>query len=921
MAFPIYSEIAAPVFNGIITSGQNNPNSPNPNLDASSLVAWIRLISGTGDGLIMTSNPENTRIINTLTANPVLSGASYYSGVYGDRDKAGFIGYDWSGKAVHPYRTPVGGDLVLRPSPVITAFEVKEGKDQISRHATVSIKCFSLAQCEMIQEYCMEPGHSLLIEYGWNIDSALTQLTDITDKNYIVRDAADENLNQDVLHSKRVLSGGSYDSFFGFIVGGNTSAEGDAFIISVRLRGMPGLPTFLQLQHTINNFVPAKGASVIQTAKPYTSMDVTNMFKAPGSSIDSVLGNRRYKYMFNKLPPIRQTPDVQNIINKVNSKVTAYGWWDLVNFDLPVTEMCMDFQTDVSSFAAFAAVQRKLGLVHEIVVGNVTVPKEKLVSENKYINFGVALEILNANNGLNGYKIGNKLVNVKISTKAYIGAFPGIFSTKPSKLLIPGRIPNFFEFYLNPTTVDINKILDTSKFIDNSILGKSVTRDSTGKSVMVGEKYSFVQENDLAPEFIDPKNPNKGRYFGYYEKAGYYGKLDYLYINFDLFYNTIKNSPNKSIKDVLMEMLNEMSSAVNSYWNFQIVESVEANGDITLKIIDENWAGKNTITPRTFFHSGEQSVFLEAEMDIDIPSEMANKIILAREDYTSNPDSRPIKIGGAFSEDSDMFFKGIDYVGKAAKMLGQTKGVPKVNDPFKLAGQTRAQLEQRLATLKKSVVPKKLSTMSRILTAIAAAGGGASITEYADPITNESVYTAASSNSYDITTGKTLIVEQGSATRSGAEFDSIVAGIAAAKQEEDKIANTNITANLAKIDIVPNPSVNIINANTLDPGSGFTEFNKNFKIYCCDDTQLFDVLQNNAFQRYVDPDKTGILLPIKYSFTILGKSGLRRGDIFNIWGIPKKFRDNGFFQIIEIDQSVEGMMWKTKVTGQYRQTG
>jgi hypothetical protein len=131
----------------------------------------------------------------------------------------------------------------------------------------------------------------------------------------------------------------------------------------------------------------------------------------------------------------------------------------------------------------------------------------------------------------------------------------------------------------------------------------------------------------------------------------------------------------------------------------------------------------------------------------------------------------------------------------------------------------------------------------------------------------------------------------------------------------------NITANLAKIDIVPNPSISIIKPIALDPSQGFVEFNKNFKIYCCDDTQLFDVLQNNAFEKYIDADKTGILLPIKYSFTILGKSGLRRGDVFNIWGIPKKYRDNGFFQIVEVDQTIQGMTWTTRVIEQYRQTG
>ena len=762
----------------------------------------------------------------------------------------------------------------------------------------------------MIQEYCMEPGHSLLIEYGWNTDSALAQLTEISDPQYIVKDAANENLNQDALHAKRILASGNYDSFFGFIVGGNTTSEGDAFVITVRLRGMPGLPTFLQLQHTVNPFIPSKGISVLQTAKPYTTTDVSNVSQTAG--VDILLSNRRYKYMFNKLPPIRQTPEVQYIVEKCNAKLSAYGWWDLLNFDIPVTDSIMNFQTDVSKIGALAAIQRKFNLVHEIVVGNVSIPKEKLVSEHKYINFGVALEILNANNGLNGYKVGDKIITVKIATKGYIGAFPGMFSTKPSKLIIPGKMPNFYEFYLNPTTVDINKILDPTTFIDNSIYGKTIVTDSTGKSTLVGERYEFVQTTDLSPAPINPKDPAAGNYFGYYEKAGYYGRLDYLYINFDLFYNTIKNSSNKSIKDVVDTLLNEMSSAVNSYWNFQIVESVDGAGNINLQIIDENWAGKNIIKPKIFYHSGEQSVFLEGELDIDIPSEMANKIILSREDYTSNPDSKPLKIGGVFSEDSDMFFKGIDYTGKAAKLEGPKR--PADNDPFKLAGQTRAVLEQKLKTLKAGLSEKKESRIDKMLRYIAGGQSGQFKT-YVNA-SGEEVYTLFISAMIGVPSR-----EIEASTRSGAEFNALKAAIEAATNEEQKIANTNISANLAKIDIIPNPTVAIINPNSLDPNSGFAEFNKNFKIYCCDDTQLFDVISNNSFQKYIDSDKTGPLLPIKYSFTILGKSGLRRGDIFNIWGIPKKYRDNGFFQIIEIEQSIVGMAWKTKIIGQYRQTG
>ena len=60
-------------------------------------------------------------------------------------------------------------------------------------------------------------------------------------------------------------------------------------------------------------------------------------------------------------------------------------------------------------------------------------------------------------------------------------------------------------------------------------------------------------------------------------------------------------------------------------------------------------------------------------------------------------------------------------------------------------------------------------------------------------------------------------------------------------------------------------------------------------------------------------------LPIKYSFTILGNSGIRRGDTFNIDGIPAKYKTSGLFQVTEIEHSISGMRWETTVTGQYRQ--
>ena len=132
-----------------------------------------------------------------------------------------------------------------------------------------------------------------------------------------------------------------------------------------------------------------------------------------------------------------------------------------------------------------------------------------------------------------------------------------------------------------------------------------------------------------------------------------------------------------------------------------------------------------------------------------------------------------------------------------------------------------------------------------------------------------------------------------------------------------------------KIDIVPNPTVlndmkAVIKSEILTEGATnkevnpAAEFDKNFKIYTFRDTNLFDIIKNNAFLG----KSTGRLshpLPIKYSFTILGSSGIRRGDMFNIVGIPEKYKKYGLFQVNSVEHSIEGMKWETTIEGLYRQ--
>ena len=97
-------------------------------------------------------------------------------------------------------------------------------------------------------------------------------------------------------------------------------------------------------------------------------------------------------------------------------------------------------------------------------------------------------------------------------------------------------------------------------------------------------------------------------------------------------------------------------------------------------------------------------------------------------------------------------------------------------------------------------------------------------------------------------------------------------------------------------------------------------FKERFRVYCCTDTKYLNILKQNAMTRN---SKNGTRLshplPIKYSFTILGKSGIRRGDTFNILGIPVKYAACGLFQVTEVEQTIQDMKWVTRVLGEYRQ--
>jgi hypothetical protein len=883
-----------------LNSFPNTNDSSNP----SNLQVWIRLVSGAvikdGDeGLILESIP-NKQSVFFETAGQM----SKYGGSSFDKNspRSGTIGKNLNNAIVDIADIASNADKKrnLRPSPVITALTIKEGKDQISRECTLNITCFTLAQLEKLQTYCMEPGYSLYIEYGWNTDSAYFQSiqndSTVTDSDSTINAACKRGLNYEHLHKIRLESGGEFDCFLGFIVGGTVVTENENFNITINLRGAPSLPTFLQGHHKIQKKSPnaAIEQQIIEVAKTLTYDNAT----LTAETLTPV--QRRFRYMFNSLPPQRQTLEVRNLESKVK-------YTDFVNFDPLISKKIVEY-TDVTTLES---VQEFLnwGQGNNIRLKpsagvDISISKDKLFSHNRYIRFGLAVDILNANNKIMALLMGNEKAPFRINiNNSIIGAFPYIFSTNPQKLIITGGLPDFSTYFLNPSKV-VQGYTSTSggKTTMNAetLLVDSIqyppTLNAAGPAGS-DEAIIFVESNELNGN--TPGNINTSGKTRYNEDAKYWGYLKNLYVNFDMFIEKM-TQPNQLVGEVLLDILKSMSTAVNGFWNFQLVEDKDKDGSVIITIIDEHFIGKPTDKKREeFANNGITSPFLENNLDISIPADMANKIIMNRLSFLVNPEGSSLsgRPSSFFNSKTDLFLKKVQNVN--TKEIEDTESKPAEEDEDK-----NAKLERTRAEFKEAV--KQYNDF------IAKYGAG----NFREPEYRAVLDEAR--NAYKAAGGKT----------EGTDIFGISKGEGGADAElQAEIAaeyKSTFDTNMTKIEVVPKCSLFNIKSVEDSYVTNIDKFKEVFQVFVLKDQAYFDVLKQNAFAVRVKNNKNGteqglgVPMPIKYSFKTIGVSGLRRGDMFNIIGIPSKYKNNGLFQITEIEQTISDMKWETNVIGEYR---
>lgn len=752
--FPNFSNIAGHVTTEF-KRRRDNPNS------ISTLNCWVRIASGVSEGLVLISNPD-FRLFAAAGQN--------VSSIYGSTASSGTIGTTWDGGAVNT----IDDKQIGLPKPNVTSFEVDEGSGNLSRKASLTITAYTLKQLDEITKYFLEPGFTVFLEWGWNTSKGVAVLNDLN-PTYVTRVLKASNIADD-----RMQTNGQYESYLGFITGGGITFNGNAWDVSINLTGYPELPSYLM---------------VTDNPKKSDDDEIRPELKFKTIAQENDLGKKRFKQMFNELPSIRRTNEVQALLNDI-SVANAVNF---INFDEKVAEKINDNSDGTTIFGI---------IIRKAKVDDEKIPTgTEIIGPEKFIRFGTLMKIINTFGSATGFKVGEDIIQIQINTEnTPITAFEKIFSTEKSKLIIPNSKTPKFDI---TQAAENGSVTPNDKFTDCSIVfgdNKTVTTikfpqtDSIVGGV-VNEKPFFYNNDDKIIKFN--KNANE------------WGYLDDLYVNFD-FATSIIDTSKFDLKDALYQILNGMSAACNGLWDFQIQELPKADdkGLLELRVIDLNMVGispdgspdgSTDITELNLY--GADSIFMDASFNMDIGGAMMNQIIGKRLSTDTNQSS-PTTKGKLFATgETDQILNKIEFEREDANVVDEAE---------EGGGDVEEQREKNLE-----------------------------------------------------------------------EFFS-KAGI----YPQVKLSAAQLQFN-----------------GNLDTQAYFISY---------EDKELFNAYKNDSDKK--SEDNVSILLPIKFTFTVHGISGIKRGDKFVVNGLPDKYgSQNGFFQVLSIKHVVDGMMWKTTVEGGFRQ--
>lgn len=818
MAFPQLANIDEKFVATIKKKGGNN-------LTASKLLPWIRITSCLGDFLTIESIKSNVSFAQR----------------YGNTDSSGRVGVNAKGESVYAEKNDRG----YRPSPIISSVDISQGNEGLSKKTSFTIVAHSLGQAELILEYFQEPGNMVLVEWGDNTNLSYSQQTDINKCDIIAYN------NLKTIQEKRKKAEGRYDAILGTITGGSMSyGDQETFNIEVNLTSVGELPAYLQNHKGIET-----GKKEADSNKSFKQYEID----PSGTQNDNPVGKTLFMQMFNKLPSAKRTEAIQNLQNEA----WAIDPQNFINIDDQIREDLVDSASEVS--------------LHSDGDEDLKIPTETPLFSNKsYIRVGLAFTIIDMQSSveLKPRKIGDcsnqATPNGKVNWyNTVCRAHKNIFSANSDYLYIANKNAPSFDL--------IGALTATDEF--KKPLGDINTQsvNLTDTTDIHPSVYGSFSKTSYFPNPYKLECPNLAQidntYLSYEADAGEWGYLRDLYINFDFFCKTI-SGPLLTNKDLYYKLLNGMSSAVNMYWNFQIVQGATVEPHLAggsdlfydklkkdfvkgslgceeLQVVDVNFLGKvkdRGLGQAKFQSRGTKSPFLSAELNFDIPAAMKGQVIGKK---LSNPNKEQMEVDfeGLFTDKTDSVAESLRVVKEEIE-------------------KEEAQREE----------------------------------EEADRNVNPTTRARAKANA---ARKKQREKEKAKEEQQKANYELFIGSASVFPRVQDRNANVDVA----------NEWYDWYSGNNI-------ALEELMMVGCFDDANLLKKVQLMNEKRYigetqVSSGKNPPLLPIKFTFTIFGVGGIRVGDTFCITDLPNKYR-NKIFQVTEIAHSVGTDAWRTTVTGKLR---
>ena len=826
MGFPQLGNIDKRIYNTITKKAGNN-------LRASQTMPWIRVTSCLGNFLTLESAPPSDSFAER----------------YGDAGKSGRIGIEYpGGQAKSKYAEE--DSRGLRPSPTIDNVSISQGNEGLSKKASFTIICYTLAQCETVMEYFCEPANMVLVEWGENTGISYGQKAAINTCSI----ASYNSLK--TIQTKRKAANGMYDAVLGVITGGGMSyGSNETYEVQVALTSVGELPAYLQHHKGLTDSKKKKNKS-------------SDKFEGKSVTSEKNIGKRLFKQMYNDLPAHKRTEKIKKLLNVP----FATNSTNFVNMDSEIRDDLVDSTKDVKLITDG---------------GDVDITSDlPLFSEKRYIKVALAFTILDLTDN---YKLdsvplpcggSSNTINAKVEWKNTIcRAHKNMFSADADYLYIANMYTPSFDLMgalKSEPGYEGNPLPElTSQFITEA--GKAVDTHPRaypgegGQDDIMGSYFPNMNELDFS---------DAAEYDSSYAKVtagiGEWGYLRDLYINFDFFCDVL-DKKGLVTKDVYYDLLNGLSSAVNLYWDFQIVprgqtsihEMNNANkesnssyykyqkaiegkcfaGSEELQIVDMSFGGRVASTGSSvglakFQSRGALTPFLSAGLTFDIPGamkgqvlgqSMANDTSKDDDEGNPNPEAKEISTKGLFTTKVDSVMKELRAVKKEGdKILSDAIAADNPEAASKGEGDSPEE-QQRKANYETFVrsaliVPKEQDRNAKY------------------DVANEK---------YDLWKANETTIE-----------------------ELAVVGAWNDTTVLKKVQMLNEGLIKGIGVNTIS--------------------------QLNI-----------PLLPIKFNFTIHGVSGIRVGDTFSIIDLPTKYK-NKVFQVTQVEHDIAQNIWTTKIEGSMR---